>query len=51
VLRHAFVGASNDKSGATGSISVTEPKEVLRAVDVDVDGEDGEKFFEQLPDL
>jgi Ca2+-binding EF-hand superfamily protein len=34
-----------------GQISVSELKEVLRAVDVDVDGEDGDKFFQSLPDL
>ena len=51
VLKRAFLGASSDKPGATGSISVSELKEVLRAVDVDVDGSDGDKFFAQLPDL
>lgn len=47
-LRRAFLGANSD---GTGSISVTELKEVLRAVDVDVDGEDGDKFFAQMPNL
>ena len=47
-LRRAFLGANAD---GTGSISVTELKEVLKAVDVDVDGEDGDRFFAQLPDL
>jgi Ca2+-binding EF-hand superfamily protein len=51
VLRRAFLGASNDKSGGASAISVTELKEVLMAVDVDVDGEDGDRFFAQLPDL
>ena len=51
VLKRAFLGAGGDAAGGMGSISVTELKEVLRAVDVDVDGEDGDKFFEQLPDL
>jgi len=39
---------NNDSSGV---ISVTELKEVLRAFGVFVDGEDGDKFFEQLPDV
>jgi hypothetical protein len=47
-LKRAFLGTNNE---SRGSISVTELKEVLRAVDVDVDGEDGDKFFSQLPDL
>lgn len=47
-LKRAFLGANNDSGG---HISVTELKEVLRAVDVDVDGEDGDKFFAGLPDL
>ena len=47
-LRRAFLGANGD---GTGAISVSELKEVLRAVDVDVDGEDGDRFFAQLPDL
>jgi Ca2+-binding EF-hand superfamily protein len=47
-LKRAFMGASND---GTGSITVEELKEVLRAVDVDVDGEDGDKFFENMPDF
>lgn len=47
-LKRAFVGADNNQSG---SISVTELKEVLRAVDVDVDGEDGDKFFSQIPNI
>ena len=47
-LKRAFLGA-NGKEG--GHISVSELKEVLRAVDVDVDGEDGDKFFSGLPDL
>jgi len=52
VLKRAFAGAEGDQGGSTsGSISVSELREVLRAVDVDVDGEDGDKFFEQLPDL
>ena len=47
-LKRAFMGAN---SNAEGHISVTELKEVLRAVDVDVDGEDGDKFFAGLPNL
>ena len=47
-LKRAFLGANDD---AGGHISVPELKEVLRAVDVDVDGEDGDKFFASLPDL
>lgn len=47
-LKRAFMGSDGN---ATGTISVTELKEVLRAVDVDVDGEDGDKFFAQLPDI
>jgi Ca2+-binding EF-hand superfamily protein len=47
-LKRAFLGADSD---GTGSISVTELKEVLRAVDVDVDGADGDKFFDTIPDL
>lgn len=47
-LKRAFLGADGDSSG---TISVTELKEVLRAVDVDVDGEDGDRFFEQMPDV
>jgi len=47
-LKRAFLGSNNE---SRGSISVAELKEVLRAVDVDVDGEDGDKFFSQLPDL
>lgn len=43
-LKKAFSGSA-DKSGG---ISVTEIKEVLRAVDVDVDGEEGDKFFESM---
>ena len=48
VLKRAFVGADGSQSG---KISVEELKEVLRAVDVDVEGEDGDKFFEQIPDI
>jgi Ca2+-binding EF-hand superfamily protein len=48
ILKRAFVGANSNSSGA---ISVTELKEVLRAVDVDVDGEDGDRFFDQMPDI
>jgi Ca2+-binding EF-hand superfamily protein len=47
-LKRAFMGADNNNSG---SISVDELKEVLRAVDVDVDGEDGDRFFENMPDV
>lgn len=47
-LKRAFLGANNESGG---NISVSELKEVLRAVDVDVDGEDGDKFFAGLPDL
>jgi hypothetical protein len=47
-LKRAFIGADGN---TMGTISVTELKEVLRAVDVDVDGEDGDKFFSQLPDI
>jgi Ca2+-binding EF-hand superfamily protein len=47
-LKRAFMGADNKNSG---SISVDELKEVLRAVDVDVDGEDGDRFFENMPDV
>jgi Ca2+-binding EF-hand superfamily protein len=47
-LKRAFLGADNDNSGA---ISVNELKEVLKAVDVDVDGEDGDRFFEAMPDV
>jgi Ca2+-binding EF-hand superfamily protein len=47
-LQRAFVGADGT---ASGTISVTELKEVLRAVDVDVDGADGDRFFEQLPNI
>ena len=47
-LKRAFLGTNNEKAG---HISVPELKEVLRAVDVDVDGEDGDKFFAGLPDL
>jgi Ca2+-binding EF-hand superfamily protein len=47
-LKRAFLGANNDKAG---HISVTELREVLKAVDVDVDGVDGDKFFAGLPDL
>lgn len=43
-LKKAFSGSA-DKSGG---ISITEVKEVLRAVDVDVDGEEGDKFFESM---
>ena len=44
-LKKAFSVAK----GSTGSgISVSEIKEVLRAVDVDVDGEEGDKFFENM---
>ena len=48
MLRRAFTGADNSNSG---TISIDELKEVLKAVDVDVDGEDGDKFFERMPDL
>jgi Ca2+-binding EF-hand superfamily protein len=48
MLSRAFSGADNEKSGA---ISLEELKEVLKAVDVDVDGEDGDKFFEKMPEL
>mmetsp|Transcript_18027 Transcript_18027/g.21618 ORF Transcript_18027/g.21618 Transcript_18027/m.21618 type:complete len:759 (-) Transcript_18027:139-2415(-) len=44
-LKKAFSMADADNKGG---ISIVEIKEVLRAVDVDVDGEDGEKFFEGL---
>lgn len=47
-LKRAFLGANNDQKG---QISVHELKEVLRAVDVDVDGEDGDKFFAGLPNF
>jgi Ca2+-binding EF-hand superfamily protein len=47
-LKRAFLGADNNLSG---SISVSELKEVLRAVDVEVDGVDGDKFFASIPDL
>lgn len=47
-LRRAFLGSQGD---GTGAISVQELKEVLRAVDVDVDGEDGDRFFANLPEL
>lgn len=47
-LKRAFLGADGDSSG---TITVTELKEVLRAVDVDVDGEDGDRFFEQMPNV
>jgi Ca2+-binding EF-hand superfamily protein len=48
MLRRAFSNADNNHSG---TISLAELKEVLRAVDVDVDGEDGDKFFEKMPHL
>jgi Ca2+-binding EF-hand superfamily protein len=47
-LKRAFLGAN---SNGTGAISVTELKEVLKAVDVDVDGEDGDRFFENMPNV
>ncbi len=44
-LKKAFSVAQ----GGTGAgISLSEIKEVLRAVDVDVDGEEGDKFFENM---
>jgi Ca2+-binding EF-hand superfamily protein len=48
MLRRAFSGADNENSG---TISVAELKEVLKAVDVDVDGEEGERLFQKMPDL
>jgi Ca2+-binding EF-hand superfamily protein len=48
MLKRAFSGADNSN---TGTISIDELKEVLKAVDVDVDGEDGDKFFEKMPEL
>lgn len=42
-LKKAFSMADSDKSGG---ISMAELKEVLKAVDVDVDGEEGDKFFQ-----
>ena len=52
MLKRAFSGANSNKSGGGGAgISLDEVKEVLRAVDVDVDGEDGDKFFEKMPEL
>lgn len=47
-LKRAFASADGSSHG---SISVNELKEVLRAVDVDVDGEDGDKFFQQMPNV
>jgi Ca2+-binding EF-hand superfamily protein len=41
-LKRAF------EHGKDGGISIHEIREVLRAVDVDVDGEEGDKFFEKL---
>jgi len=48
MLRRAFTGADGKQKG---TITLEELKEVLRAVDVDVDGEDGARFFEKMPDL
>ena len=47
MLKRAFMGADNK----SGGISIAELKEVLKAVDVDVDGEDGDKFFAKMPEL
>ena len=47
-LKRAFLGADNESGG---NISVSELKEGLRAVDVDFDGEDGDKFFAGMSDL
>jgi hypothetical protein len=44
-LKKAFSVA---QGGNGAGISLTEIKEVLRAVDVDVDGEEGDKFFENM---
>ncbi len=51
MLKTAFLGSAGDKLETSATISVAELREVLRAVDVDVDGEDGDKFFGNLPDL
>jgi Ca2+-binding EF-hand superfamily protein len=44
-LKRAFSVA---QGGVGTGISLAEVREVLRAVDVDVDGEEGDKFFENL---
>mmetsp|Transcript_31635 Transcript_31635/g.32121 ORF Transcript_31635/g.32121 Transcript_31635/m.32121 type:complete len:611 (+) Transcript_31635:444-2276(+) len=48
MLKRAFSSADNNSSG---TISFAELKEVLKAVDVDVDGEEGDKFFQQMPEF
>ena len=48
MLRRAFTGPD----GTTiGTISAAELREVLRAVDVDEDGEEGDKLFYKMPEL
>jgi Ca2+-binding EF-hand superfamily protein len=48
MLRRAFTGPDGSSSG---TISAVELKEVLRAIDVDVDGEEGDKLFQKMPEL
>lgn len=48
MLKRAFTGPDGQVSG---TISAAELKEVLRAVDVDVDGEEGDRLFNKMPEL
>ena len=48
MLKRAFSSADNNHSG---TISFAELKEVLKAADVDVDGQEGDKFFSQMPEF